>query len=179
MPVIKTIWIDDQFFYEHFPLPANVERKNLKSTITMSQSTRLYDLLGSCLYEYLETKVIAETLTDAESVLVDYCKEVLVYYTATEMIEFVRSEKGLTSDDAGRDPLSQTATDKAVYWEMRIVRYIVADQTLYDIATADGCTDFDAFNEDTADSGSGIYYPRTGRSSNGDDCEYGIYIKNY
>lgn len=178
MGLIKTVWIDDDYFNSNFPLPSNIERKNLSSTIKMSQSTRLYDLLGSCLYEDLEAKIIAQTLTADEQELVDMCKQLLVYYTATELIEFVRSEKGLTSTEEGRDPLSQSASNKASYWELRIVRFIKSVQAIYDLATADGCTDFDAFNEEQSNAASGMYYPRTG-SVDGGDCEYGIYLKNY
>lgn len=178
MPIINSLFIDDAFFYDNFPLPEDVERKNLLMTIKSSQSIRIVDLLGTCLYSDIEAKFIAETLTATETELVEMLKVLLVYYTAQEMVELVRSEKSLNRGEDNRDPLAQNASEKARYWEMRIVRFIQKDDGvggLYETATADGCTDFDKFNEDLTDSGSGVYFPSNG-TSNGSDCSTGIYL---
>lgn len=177
MALINALFIDDDFFYDHFPLPENVERKNLLMTIKSAQSIRLVDLVGTCLYDDIEAKFIAETLSSTEQTLVEMMRMVLVYYTAHEMLELVRSERSLNKGEENRDPLAQNAIEKARYWEMRIVRYIKQDDGtggLYETATADGCDDFDKFNEDITDSGSGVYYPADPMTDG--DCSTGIYL---
>jgi len=175
MGVIRTLWIDDSYFDENFPLPSNIERRNMLSTIKISQSTSLTDLLGLCLYENIEQKIIDGTLDADETELVEMCKQVLVYYTAIELIEFVRSEKGLTTEEGGRDPLAQSASEKSIYWEIRIARFIKNTEALYLIATADGCESEDKFNEEQTGSSSGVYYP-SGNLNESGDCEHGFYI---
>jgi len=178
MALINALYIDDAYFEDNFVLPENVERKNILMAIKQAQSIKIVDLLGTCLYEDIEAKFIAETLSATEEELVEMIKQCLVYHTAHELLELVRSEKSLNGDEQGRDPMSYGAAEKANYWEMRIIRFIKSDEAgLYATATADGCDDFDDINEDLTGSSSGVYYPN-GVGDSDSDCTTGIYLKN-
>lgn len=178
MALINALYIDDAFLQDWTPVPENVERKNILMAIKNAQSTKTVDLLGTCLYEDLEAKFIAENLAGKEVTLMEMVKMVTVFYTIMELQETVRSERALNDGEENRDPLTQNAQEKARYWEMRIVRFIKDDDGtggLYETATADGCADFDKFNEELTDSGSGLYYPEI--SSGDSNCTTGIYLE--
>ena len=73
--MVDIIFIDDNYLYKNFPLPKRLDRGALLALIQLEQYTSIQDLLGSCLYEDLETKVLAETLNTDEQELFKLVKK--------------------------------------------------------------------------------------------------------
>jgi len=164
--MIRVLFIDDAYLAEQYPVPSNIERKNILTTIKIAQID-LIDLLGKCLYDRLEQGIIDSDLTSDEAILYDYCKLYLVFITAKQLLEFVSIERTL-SKEIDVDRTIQSAEDRAGYMEERIQRFINKTTALKDIATATGCGDEDSYNDgDSLSSSSGIYYPDY---TIGDDC---------
>jgi hypothetical protein len=156
--MIKVLFIDDAFLAEQYPVPSNIERKNILTTIKIAQID-LIDLLGKCLYDRLEEGLQAEDLTADEAILYDYCKMYLVFATAKQLLEFVSIERTL-SKEIDVDRTIQSADDRLGYMKDRIQRFINKTKALKDITNGVGCYDEDGYNDgDSLSSSSGIYYP--------------------
>lgn len=175
--MISLLFIDDVFLSENFPLPSNIERKNILTTIKIAQMD-VVDLLGKCLYDHLEAQIDAEALTAAEEELYELCKMYLVFATAKQLMEFVAVERTLSTTEDTANRMIKSAEDRAGYIKMRIQKFVNKTVTLYDITQADGCTDEDAYNEEGTTTATGIYYPRNSYTG-GNSCDDGIFLENY
>lgn len=164
--MIKALFIDDAYLASQYPLPTSIERKNILTTIKIAQID-LIDLLGKCLYDHIEAKLIAETLDADETTLYEYCKMYLVFATAKQLLEFVSIERGI-ADDKDTNRTIQSAEDRLGYMRDRVQRFINKTVALRDIAEAEGCYEEDAYNDGgSLASSSGIFYP----DYNSTDCE--------
>ena len=175
--MISLLFIDDVFLSENFPLPSNIERKNILTTIKIAQMD-VVDLLGKCLYDHLEAQIDAEALTADEEELYELCKMYLVFATAKQLMEFVAVERTLSTSEDTANRMIKSAEDRAGYIKMRIQKFVNKTVTLYDITQADGCTDEDAYNEEGTTTSTGIYYPRNSYTG-GNSCDDGIFLENY
>lgn len=173
--MVDVIFIDDNYLYQNFPLPKRMDRGSLLALIQLEQYTSIQDLLGTCLYEDIEAKVLAETLNTAEQGLFKLVKYSLAMFSAKAAISILRTETARTLNEEGKqdqyvlDTISSTIESKLSYINKRITNYILDNETIKTIATAEGCTD-DVFEEDDSYQGS-IYYPQDGKDSSG--CEDG------
>lgn len=171
--MVNIIFIDDNYIYKNFPLPQRLDRGALLALIQLEQFTSIQDLLGTCLYEDLETKVIAETLDSDEEGLFKLVKYSLAMYSVKAAIAILRSETARTkneetkSDQYALDAVSSTVQAKLSYINKRIVNYILEHDDIKDIATDDDCEN-DLFIEDDVYQGS-VYYPRDGKEAS--DCD--------
>jgi len=168
--MIKALFIDDTFLEANFPIPSGVEKKAVLPAIKIAQSTSLYDVLGSCLYEYIEQGVIDQDLNDEEQKLFQLCQMFLVYETARTLVDF--SNTGVKLDAMTRNEASSynrsqgvkterllsTISEKADYFRMRIKRLVNATADLRTITKEDGCMDFDAYDPNSSNV-NGLYYP--------------------
>lgn len=165
--MVRVLFIDDNFLYKNVPLPVKMDRANVLSVIQIEQFTTLQDMLGSCLYEHLETAMYDQTLTADEQELMKLIKYALALHTAKALIIFTRtaaaSHTNLDAQSQNQytlDALSDSMAAKAKYVQDRIVYFVKNHTDIYDIATADGCDD-DLFNDtdDGSYDGGSVYYP--------------------
>lgn len=153
-----------------------MERSALLSIIQLEQFTSIQDLLGTCLYEDLNAKIDAETLSAEEEELYKLVKYSLAMHSAKAAVSILRTETARTKNEEKRqdqyvlDTIASTIDSKIAYIDRRVVEFILANQTIKDIAEADGCTN-DLFEEDDTYNGS-VFYPTDGLS--GSDCEGGV-----
>jgi len=179
--MVDVIFIDDNYLYQNFPLPKRLDRGALLSLIQLEQFTSIQDLLGSCLYEDIEAKVVAQSLDTAEEGLFKLIKYTLAMYSAKSAIAILRTETARTKNEEGKqdqyilDTISTTIDSKLAYINKRITNYILDNEAIKAIATADGC-DNDLFDEDDSYQGS-IFYPENGKDDT--DCSGTIVTLNY
>lgn len=164
--MVDVIFIDDNYLYQNFPLPKRMDRGALLSIIQLEQFTSIQDLLGTCLYEDLEAKVLAQTLSATEESLFKLVKYTLAMYSAKAAISILRTETARTKNEEGKqdqyilDTISDTVDSKLTYINKRITNFILDNDAIKNIATADGC-DNDLFNEEDTYQGS-VFYPKDG-----------------
>jgi hypothetical protein len=164
--MVDVIFIDDNYLYQNFPLPKRMDRGALLALIQLEQYTSIQDLLGTCLYEDLEAKVLTETLDATEESLFKLVKYTLAMYSAKAAISILRTETARTKNEEGKqdqyilDTISSTVDSKLAYINKRITNFILDNDAIKDIATADGC-DNDLFNEEDTYQGS-VFFPKDG-----------------
>jgi hypothetical protein len=164
--MVDVIFIDDNYLYQNFPLPKRMDRGALLALIQLEQYTSIQDLLGTCLYEDLEAKVLAQTLSATEESLFKLVKYTLAMYSAKAAISILRTETARTKNEEGKqdqyilDTISSTVDSKLSYINKRITNFILDNDAIKAIATADGC-DNDLFNEDDTYQGS-VFFPKDG-----------------
>ncbi len=173
--MVDVIFIDDNYLYQNFPLPKRMDRGALLALIQLEQYTSIQDLLGTCLYEDLETKVLAETLNVAEQGLFKLVKYTLAMYSAKAAISILRTATATTKAEEQKqdqyilDTISTTVDSKLSYINKRITNYILDNAAIKAIATADGC-DNDLFDEEDTYQGD-VFYPQDGITNK--TCEDG------
>lgn len=179
--MVDVIFIDDNYLYQNFPLPKRMDRGALLSIIQLEQFTSIQDLLGTCLYEDIEAKVVAQTLNTEEEGLFKLVKYSLAMYSAKAAISILRTEASRTKNEEDKqdqyilDTISSTIESKLSYINKRITKYILDDDTIKATATADGC-DNDLFDEDDSYQGS-VFYPEDGKDDT--DCSGVTVTLNY
>lgn len=160
--MVDVIFIDDNYIYRNYPLPQRFDRAALLSIITMEQVTSIQDLLGTALYEDIQSKVSTQTLSSTEEGLFKLVQYSLCLYSVKASATLMRASIGYTKNE--QDKLDQSSIDAIVnaidskisYINKRITNYIKADTAL--LAMADTSTDDKFVDEDTYN-GSSIFYP--------------------
>ena len=174
--MVDVIFIDDNYLYQNFPLPTRLDRGALLALIQLEQYTSIQDLLGSCLYEDIESKVLAQTLNASEQGLFKLVKYTLAMYSAKAAISVLRTATATTKAEERKqdqyilDTISTTIDSKLSYINKRIINYILDNAAIKAIATATGC-DNDLFDADDTYQGS-VFYPQDGISNS--ECEGGV-----
>ena len=164
--MVDVIFIDDNYLYQNFPLPKRMDRGALLALIQLEQFTSIQDLLGTCLYDDIEAKVLAETLTAEEQGLFKLVKYTLAMYSAKAAISILRTATAITKAEEQKqdqyilDTISTTIDSKLSYINKRITNYILDNAAIKAIATATGCND-DLFNEQDNYQGD-VFYPQDG-----------------
>lgn len=159
--MVKVIFIDDNYIYQNYPLPARLDRAALLSIITMEQVTSIQDLLGTALYEDLEQKVYDEDVTETELGLFKLVKYSLCLYSVKAAATLLRSAIAKTKneeksiDSFSLDAIVGAIDSKIEYINKRIVNYIKADATLLAMAQS---SENDLFDEDDTYNSS-VFYP--------------------
>ena len=100
--MVDIIFIDDNYLYKNFPLPKRLDRGALLALIQLEQYTSIQDLLGSCLYEHIEAKVVSESLSTKEEGLFKLVKYSLAMYSAKAAISVLRSETARTKNEENK-----------------------------------------------------------------------------
>ena len=164
--MVDIIFIDDNYLYQNFPLPKRMERGALLALIQLEQFTSIQDLMGTCLYDHIETKVETQTLTAEEQGLFKLIKYSLAMYSAKAAVSILRTATAITKAEEQKqdqyilDTISTTIDSKIGYINKRVTNYILNNAAIKAIATADGC-DNDLFNEEDTYQGS-VFYPQDG-----------------
>lgn len=161
--MVKVIFIDDNYIYQNYPMPARLDRAALLSIISLEQVTSIQDLLGTALYEDLEQKVYDEDLTETELGLFKLVKYSLCLYSVKASATFLRSaiaktkNEEKTTDSFSLDSIVSAIDSKIEYINKRVVKYIKADATILALAQS---SDNDLFDEDDTYNSS-VFYPST------------------
>jgi len=164
--MVDVIFIDDNYLYQNFPLPKRMDRGALLALIQLEQYTSIQDLLGTCLYEDIEAKVLAQSLKVSEQGLFKLVKYTLAMYSAKAAISILRTATATTKAEEQKqdqyilDTISTTVDSKLSYINKRITNYILDNAAIKAIATADGC-DNDLFDEEDTYQGD-VFYPQDG-----------------
>lgn len=164
--MVDVIFIDDNYLYQNFPLPKRMDRSALLALIQLEQYTSIQDLLGTCLYEDIEAKVLAQSLNVSEQGLFKLVKYTLAMYSAKAAISILRTATATTKAEEQKqdqyilDTISTTVDSKLSYINKRITNYILDNAAIKAIATADGC-DNDLFDEEDTYQGD-VFYPQDG-----------------
>ena len=162
--MVDVIFIDDNYLYQNFPLPKRMDRGALLAIIQLEQFTSIQDLLGTCLYEDIETKVLAESLSTEEQGLFKLVKYSLAMYSSKAAIAILRTEAARTKNEEDKqdqyilDTISSNIESKLSYINKRITNYILDNSDIKAIATATGCDNY-LFDENDSYQGS-VYYPK-------------------
>ena len=134
--MVDVIFIDDNYLYQNFPLPKRLDRGALLALIQLEQFTSIQDLLGTCLYEDIEAKVVAQSLSTSEQGLFKLVKYTLAMYSAKAAISILRTETARTKNEEGKqdqyilDTISTTIESKLSYINKRITNYILDNPIL-------------------------------------------------
>lgn len=166
--MVKVIFIDDNYLYQNFPLPKRLERAALLSIIQLEQYTSLQDLIGTCLYEDIEQKVLDRTLDTEEEKLFKLLKYSLAMYSAKATVGLLRSGTAHTKneekvqDQFVLDTIIQQIEGKVSFINKRIVEFVKGNTAMKTLVESENCTDKGSvFEEDDVYQGS-VYYPADG-----------------
>ena len=140
----KTLFISEQFLKDISTVNLNVDSKVIMNSILYAQEMNILPVCGSNLYNELITQVTNNSLTEANSNLIEnYIKLCLVQFTLFELVDYLvyRFEpKGvlkLKSDNAeviSRAEildLKEKFRDKGEWYATRLSKYLCANSSLY------------------------------------------------
>lgn len=128
----------------------NVDEMNIRSVIYEAQRIHTRDIIGSGLYDELESQRIANTLTALNTTLLGYVKDALIYWTLYEGLEVfqykIRNKAVMKSNSDNSQPvdlyelkhLSARFKDKAEYFDERLRRYLLQNESSYPLYTSPG-----------------------------------------
>lgn len=166
-------FISVSYLKDNTPINENVDDKLIKSAIKEAQEIYIRDIIGSGIYNELQTQAFNGTLTNNNQTLLDsYIAPCLKYYTLTEsMLPMTfklmnKSVASRTSDNALSISMDEMVAienryrDKAEYYGNRMRDYLLQNNTLYPKYLSPGSTIDTIFPQNTNLYG-GIYLPDT------------------
>tara|TARA_R110002074_G_scaffold9033_5_gene36458 strand:- start:373 stop:873 length:501 start_codon:yes stop_codon:yes gene_type:complete len=125
-------------------LSGNLDFDKIVHFIKISQDIHIHQLLGSRLYNRLQSDILADTLSGVyETLVVDYVKPILTQYTFLEYLPFSqytisnkgvfksRSENSDIPDSSEIDKMKDAARDTAESYSNRMVDYLEFNTTIY------------------------------------------------
>jgi len=164
-------FISSTFLKEHTPINENVDDKILKNAIQEAQEIYIRDVVGSGIYNELQTQAFNNTLSTANKTLLDsYIAPCLKYYTLTESMlpmTFKMLNKTLgtrTSDNTQPVTIDEMTMverryrDKAEYYAQRLREFLQANSTVYPLFFNPGST-IDTIRPHNTQIFGGIYLP--------------------
>jgi hypothetical protein len=124
------------------PLQGAIDADALLPFVRTAQDKYLKNLLGTVLFEFLQARIVANTVGTLSSyyqdLLDDYIKNALIWYSAVEYIPFSsvqfksngavkqESEQGVAPSKTEIDYLKQQAQTNADYYALRLQNYLIA-----------------------------------------------------
>jgi hypothetical protein len=161
-------------------LSGNIDPKLLLPTVKLVQDKYILPLLGSGLYNYLQTQVENNTVDGAyKTLLDDYISDTQVWYTLSEMpypLRYKMINKGVvTREGEAIQTVSTTDIEKlmdycknnAEYYAERAIRYLRTQQTDFPEYTSPG-SGYDTIHPDHTQYAGGIFLGGMGSGN----CEY-------
>jgi hypothetical protein len=171
--------ISTTYLKTNTPLNENLDDKLLKSAIKEAQEIYIRDVIGSGIYDELQSEAYNGTLTALNTTLIDsYIAPCLKYYTLVEsmlpltfkfMNKSVASRNSENATPITTDELTmieQRYRDKAEYYAERLRDYLKENPTDYPKYLNPG-TGFDVIRPKNTAFFGGMYLPGTD-----DDCFY-------
>lgn len=135
--------ITEAYIKQHTPIGTNVDIELLENNIEWSQEAFVQDILGTALYEDIQTKYSTQTLSTNEQLLVLYIKPFLAYKTAETALAFMRGQirnKGIVnmnSENATQDNiesmryLRDELKGRSEFLAQRLINYLCNNSSLY------------------------------------------------
>lgn len=134
------LFISPENIYERSQMHKNIDSKMIVPEIKTCQEMYLLPVLGTALYERLQTGIDDDNLTnDEETLLKSYIRDVLIHYTIAELSEglsFQLWNKGVmkkTSENAetvGASDLhdfKQKYMNRAEWYRERLIRFLIEE----------------------------------------------------
>lgn len=149
------LFISEQYIKDNSPINGNVDDKYIRSTIYMCQKVYILPLLGTALYNELNTEINAGSVSaDNQTLIEDYLYDTLLYYVLAEGIALFtykienKSVVKKTSDNSSPidseevSMLRDMYKDKAEYFAERVTKYLCeyASSTRYSAYLNPGTT---------------------------------------
>ena len=124
------------------PLQGAIDADALLPFVRVSQDKYLKNLLGTVLFDFLQDRITADTVSSLsiyyQDLLDDYIKNTLIWYSCVEYIPFSniqfksngavkqQSEQGVAPSKSEVDYLKQIAQTNADYYALRLQNYLIA-----------------------------------------------------
>ena len=136
------LFINRNDIIKNSPLQGAIDADALLPFVRTSQDKYLKNLLGTVLFEFLQARIIANTVSTLsvyyQDLLDDHIKNTLIWYSAVEYIPFSsvqfksngavkqQSEQGIAPSKGEIDYLLNKALNNADYYALRLQNYLVA-----------------------------------------------------
>jgi len=136
------LFINRNDIIKNSPLQGALDADALLPFVRTSQDKYLKNLLGTVLFEFLQARIIANTVSTLsvyyQDLLDDHIKNTLIWYSAVEYIPFSSvqfksngavkqtSEQGTAPTKNEIDYLKQQAQTNADYYALRLQNYLIA-----------------------------------------------------
>jgi hypothetical protein len=149
------LFVTEQFIKENTLIDGNVDMKYITITIADAQRMHILPILGTALYNELDSQIINGNLTALNTTLLnDYIQDALKYWVIFEGIDLftyhVTNKNISTKSSDNSQPIQQIDVirlmdrnrDKAEYFSQRITKYLCTNEALYPLYNNPG-SDFD------------------------------------
>jgi hypothetical protein len=83
------LFVSETYLKDFTPITSNVDIAMIWPHIKVYQDLHIQPILGSKLYEGLQARIIANTLTANDTALLDLCRQALVWGTLDQLIPFL------------------------------------------------------------------------------------------
>ena len=125
-------WIDE-----------NLDDRMIRACILDAQKIHTRDMIGSGIYDEINSQKIAGSLTALNTTLLGYIKDALIQWTLYEGIDVwnykIRNKAVMTSTSDNSNPvdadvirkLGERFQNKAEYYDERLRRYLIQNQSSY------------------------------------------------
>lgn len=167
------LFISEQKLKDTSFLSDNVDPKQLLPTVKMVQDMYLHPLLGTALYNKLETDVAADAITGVyKTLLDDYLTDVLIWYTLGEMpmpLQYKLLNKGVvtrtgeaiqTTSFSDVQNMVNYCMSKARWYAQRAIDYLCQNSTSFPEYVNPG-SGSDTIHPDRTQYDCGIFLGRT------------------
>lgn len=150
---MEALFVSEQYIKDNTIIDGNVDVKYITNTIADVQRLYILPLLGTALYNELQTQVNAGTLTALNTTLIDsYIADVIRFYVLVEGLDIfhykVTNKAIMTKNSDNSQPIQQLDVirlidknrNNAEFFAQRLTNYIIANQTSYPLYYAPGST---------------------------------------
>lgn len=138
------LFITAQFIKDNTAIDGNVDEKYLNITIYDAQRIHILPILGTALYNELNTQVLAGSVSAANQTLItDYIQDALkfwIVYEAIDPVHYKITNKGvMTKSSDNSQPIEQLDIirlmdrnkDRAEHFSQRLTDYLIANTATY------------------------------------------------
>lgn len=140
----KALLINREDLVRFTPLSGNMDFDKVIQYVEIAQDIHVHELLGTKLYERIQSDIIAGTLSGSYADLVStYVKPILAQYSLLEYLPFSQytiNNKGVfkhTSENSNAinkddmESMTEATRDTAQHYAKRMIDYICANPTLF------------------------------------------------
>jgi len=149
------LFITEQFIKDNSVIDENVDMHYITTTINKCQEKYMRHILGTGLFNELQTQINADTVTTLNATLLDdYIQNCLMYYVLFEGISIftykitnksILKKNGESSQVADSEELASLREgyrDDAEFFAERVTKYLIANSSSYPLFLNPG-TDYD------------------------------------
>lgn len=141
---MKALFISREDLVRYTPISGNLDFDKVIQYVEIAQDIHIHEILGTDLYDKLQSDVIADTLAGDYAALVNsYVKPALAQYALLEFLPFSQysiNNKGVfkhTSENANAlergeiNTMVEATRDTATHYAKRLVDFICADSSKF------------------------------------------------